>query len=295
MRTLVTGADGFIGRHCMAALADQGIASRADIRNVDELVEEYGNHRADAVIHLASQSSVAQSFVDPIATHHVNFLGTLNVLTALQKTEFGGRFLFVSSGDCYGLVADSELPIGESRPLRPRNPYAVSKIAAEALCYQWSQTGDFEVVIARPFNQAGPGQSPSFVVSDIGRQCAAIRRGSRPPEITLGNPDVSRDFTDVRDGVRAFQLLVERGRNGEAYNVCSGVERSIREVVDAYSRLLGVPLKMAPASERLRRAEQLRMRGSFDKLREHTGWRPSVPLEQTLSDILDYWSEADKE
>jgi GDP-4-dehydro-6-deoxy-D-mannose reductase len=295
MRTLVTGADGFIGRYCMAALGDHGIGPRVDIRDVDQLVDAFGDARADAVIHLASQSSVALSFEEPLTTHQVNFIGTLNVLTALQKTAFKGRFLFVSSGDCYGLVADSELPITEARPLRPRNPYAVSKIAAEALCYQWSQTGDFEIVMARPFNQLGPGQSPQFVVSDIGRQCAAIRRGSRPAEITLGNVDVTRDFTDVRDGVRAFQLLVERGRNGEAYNVCSGVERSIREVVDAYARLLGEPLKMLSASARLRRAEQLRMRGSFDKLREHTGWQPSIPLDQTLSDILDYWSEEDKE
>jgi GDP-4-dehydro-6-deoxy-D-mannose reductase len=295
MRTLVTGAGGFIGRFCMAGLQHRGVESRADVRDPDQLIEEFGKARADAVIHLASQSSIADSFAEPLVTQQVNFIGTLNVLTALQKTGFKGRFLYVSSGDCYGLVADSDLPIVESKPLRPRNPYAVSKVAAEALCYQWSQTGHFEVVIARPFNQIGPGQGPQFVVADIGRQCAAVQRGARPAELTLGNPDVSRDFTDVRDGARAFQLLLERGRNGEAYNVCSGAERSIREIVAAYAELVGMPLTIRSASERLRQTEQLRMRGSFDKLREHTGWQPSIPLARTLADILNYWTEEDKE
>ena len=296
MRTLITGTSSFIGGHCLEILDAEGVGPDVDIREPARLASAFSAARPDRVIHLAALSSVADSFNDPVAVQQVNFIGTLNVLLALQQTGFKGRLLFVSSGDCYGLVPEAQLPVTESQPLRPRNPYAVSKVAAEAACYQWSQSQrDFEIVTARLFNQAGPRQGTRFVLADLGKQCSAIRRGARPAEVVAGDVDVTRDFTDVRDGVRALGLLLDRGRNGEAYNVCSGTERSIREIIGTFSRIIGTPIGIRQAAERLRRAEQRRMCGSFEKLRADTGWEPTISLDRTLSDILNYWDEEEGE
>lgn len=291
MRALITGASGFLGEYCLAAMDAQALDAGVDLCNPDQLTAAITRAKPDAVIHLAARSSVAESLTDPVATFDVNLMGTLNLLMALERAAFSGRFLFISSGDSYGPVADADLPVRETQPLRPMNPYAVSKVAGEILCAQWSRSRDFELVIARPFNQTGPRQSPTFVVSDLGRQFSAIQRGEKPPEITLGDHDVTRDFTDVRDAVRALALLLEHGANGEAYNVCSGIERSIGDIVGMYSHIVGVPVTIRQDVQRLRRSEQRRMRGSFEKLHKDTGWAPSIPLETTLRDILQYWIE----
>src|SRR5262249_48752052 len=149
-----------------------------------------------AVIHLAAQSFVPASFAHPLETYEINFLGTYSLLEALKAAGFKGRFLFVGSGDAYGVVRPEDLPIGEEHPLRPRSPYAVSKAAAEALCYQWSRSESFEIVMTRSFNHIGPGQSDRFVVSDFARQVVEIRKGQRRPQISTGDIEVTRDFTD---------------------------------------------------------------------------------------------------
>ncbi|MDB5870908.1 MAG: NAD-dependent dehydratase [Ramlibacter sp.] len=294
---LVTGLTGFVGSH----LAQQAGAAdlcrdgqMADLRNFDQVAAAVAALRPQSVIHLAAQSSVAQSLLDPIATYQVNFTGTLNLLMALRDSGFRGRMLYVGSGDVYGSVAESLLPVTEDVPLRPRNPYAVSKVAAEALCYQWSQSGPFEIVMARPFNHIGAGQGTQFAVADFARQIVAFRKGRGPDKLTVGDIHATRDFTDVRDIVRAYGELLRAGLNGEAYNVCSGVERSLREIIDALFRTSGVTMEVEIDAQRLRPSEQRRMRGSYHKLRTHTGWEPAVPLEQTLQDILDYWDRKDE-
>ncbi|MHB1664732.1 MAG: GDP-mannose 4,6-dehydratase [bacterium] len=167
----------------------------------------------DAVIHLAAQSFVPESFKNPLETFDVNFTGTYNLFSALKEYGFHGKILYISSGDIYGLVSEDKLPITEDYPLKPRNPYAVSKVAAEALCYQWSITEDIEIVIARPFNHIGPNQSERFAVSSFAKQIAEIELGLRKPVLNTGNIDITRDFLDVRDVAGAYKLLLEKGMN----------------------------------------------------------------------------------
>jgi GDP-4-dehydro-6-deoxy-D-mannose reductase len=165
----------------------------------------------------------------------------------------------------------------------------VSKVAAEALCYQWSQTGPFEIMMARPFNHIGAGQAPTFAISDFARQIAGIAAGRRPPQLSVGNIEATRDFTDVADVVRAYELLLTRGQNGEIYNVCSGVERSVRTLLERLLSLSGVDAEVVSDPARLRPSEQPRVYGSYMKLSDHTGWQPMVPLDESLLCIYRYW------
>ena len=199
--------------------------------------------------------------------------------------------MFVGSGDSYGLVSETDLPITEALPLRPRNPYAVSKVAAEALCYQWSQTEPFSLVMTRSFNHIGPGQSERFVVSDFAKQVIEIKKGRREPILNVGDIDVTRDFTDVRDAAAAYALLLERGHNGESYNVCCGAERSLRSLLERLLQLANVEARIVQDAARLRVSEQRRVRGSDAKLHRDTGWEPTITLDQSLNDILQYWEE----
>lgn len=294
-RLLLTGGAGFVGRHALAcwphATALSASSSKIDIRDKAALLAYFADNLPSEVLHLAALSFVPDSFKTPETTFEVNFLGTSRLLEALAESGFKGRFLFVSTGDAYGLVPAEALPIREDTPLRPRNPYAVSKVAAEALCYQWSQTGPFEVILARPFNHIGPGQAPSFAISDFARQMAEIAAGLRPPVLQVGNIDVTRDFSDVKDVLRAYELLLEFGYNGEVYNVCSGEERSVRSLIVRLLELSGVQAEIRDDPARFRRTEQLRVRGSHEKLSQHTGWQPKVPIDETLLNLYRYWEK----
>jgi GDP-4-dehydro-6-deoxy-D-mannose reductase len=288
-KVLVTGNSGFVGRHFCSCYGGNPLADQnglVDLRDAARVRQAVASAVPDAVVHLAGQSSVAESFADPIATFAVNFTGTLNLLEALAAAGFQGVFLYVGSADVYGRTNESELPIRETQPLRPRSPYAVSKVAAEALCYQWSQTHDFRVVLTRPFNQIGPGQDKRFAVSNFARQILDIRCGRQSPFLVTGNLDVSRDFTDVRDAVRAYRMLLAIGQNGEVYNLCSGEERSLRSIVEAMLRIAGVQAEVQVDPDRLRPTEQRRVVGDPAKIRDTIGWSPEVPFASTLTDIL---------
>jgi GDP-4-dehydro-6-deoxy-D-mannose reductase len=292
MKLLLTGSDGFVGsvlsrrRECIP-LTDG--AGAVDLRDGDRLRRVVRHIAPDAVIHLAAQSFVPQSFAHPLETYEINFLGTYALLESLKAAGFEGRFLFVGSGDAYGVVRPDELPIGEELPLRPRSPYAVSKAAAEALCYQWSRSESFEIVMTRSFNHIGPGQSDRFVVSDFARQVIEIRHGRRKPLISTGDIDVTRDFTDVRDVVDAYLLLLDKGVNGEVYNVCSGAEHAVRDVLQRLLRFGGVDAVVERDPSRLRPSEQKRMCGSPRKLERDTGWSRRFTLDASLADVLKDW------
>ncbi len=292
-RILITGDTGFVGQHALAqwpgAVGLSSLAPQLDICDKAGLVACLRAFEPTAVLHLAALSFVPDSFKSPERTFEVNFLGTLRLLEALAETGFKGRFIFVGSGDTYGLVPVDELPIRETMPLRPRNPYAVSKVAAEALCYQWSQTGPFEVMMARAFNHIGAGQSAAFAISDFARQIAEIAAGKRTPVISVGNIDTTRDFTDVADVVRAYALMLAQGKNGGIYNVCSGTERSVRALLERLLSLSGVTAEVVTDPTRYRPSEQERVRGSYDKLHEHTGWQPTVAMDDTLLNMYQYW------
>jgi GDP-4-dehydro-6-deoxy-D-mannose reductase len=293
---LVTGHGGFVGQHAMANWPQaRGLTSTAgediDILDKAALVRHFSENLPQSVLHLAALSFVPASFDDPERTFEVNFTGTLRLMEALAECGFKGRFLYVSSGDAYGMVPVENMPIRETLHLQPRNPYAVSKAAAEALCFQWSQTGPFEVMVARPFNHIGPGQAPTFAISDFARQIAQIAAGRRTAELSVGNIEATRDFTDVRDVLLAYALILAKGRNGEIYNVCSGVERSVRSVLERLLELSGVQAKIVTDPARARPSDQPRVWGSHEKLTRHTGWMAQVPMDETLLNLYRYWEK----
>ena len=298
-RLFLTGHDGFVGQTLRALLAGKTGDSRDydlvlpssayDLRDQASIERAIAGEAFDCVIHLAAQSFVPESFRDPRQTFEVNFVGTLNLFQALQRCGFRGRLLYVSSAEVYGLVAPSEMPIGEACPARPRSPYGVSKIAAEALCDQWSQTEGLDVIIARPFNHIGPGQSERFVVSSFARQLAEIKLGRRDPVIAIGDVEVTRDVTDARDVVNAYLLLLEQGGTAETYNVCSGRESWVRDILATLLELSGVDAQLVQDSARLRPTDQKRLLGSCEKLHRRTGWAPTIELRASLRDTLAHW------
>ena len=290
---LITGHTGFVGRslagHVAAEHGDRWtvatLAEHQDVRDPN-LCQQIAPIRPEAVIHLAARTSVAESFQDADGYFDVNFNGTLNLLRALQAADFRGRFLYISSGECYGAVDEADLPVDELQPLRPRSPYAVSKVAAEALCFQWSQTEGLDAIIARPFNHIGPGQDERFVVPSLLKQVCSIRDGRSPNEIVAGNLDVTRDFTDVRDVIEAYLALLENGRKGQVYNVGSGREVRIRDVLEILLDLANVKARVTTDPQRVRHDEQLRMCADVARIKSHTGWVSRIPLDKSLRDIL---------
>ena len=290
-RYLLVGGSGFVGLHLNSFLAKKGlvfsVGSEVDVRDYDSLENFIATIKPDFVVHLAAISSIQESLSDPSKTYDVNFLGTLNLLTALKNNKFEGKMLFISSSEIYGLVNHSMLPINESLIPKPVSPYAVSKISAENLCYQWSQSANFEVIIARPFNHIGPNQSKRFAIADFAYQITSIKLGYRPPVIDVGDVDNIRDFTDVRDVVSAYFQLMNSGINGEVYNVCSGKGYSVRSLINIMSEISGIDIQLRSSKDRMRSDKSLCIYGDNTKIKSRTGWTPSISVKKTLSDILD--------
>lgn len=295
---LVTGLGGFVGRHVLAALAQEQSSQWAlwpvpgyDLLDLDSLDRLFERGCPDAVIHLAGQTFVPDAFRDPRRTLEINLLGTLNLLQVLKRKGFTGTFLYVSSGDIYGKVEDANLPVSESLLPQPRNPYAVSKLSAELLCQQWSYAEPWRIIVARPFNHIGPGQNDSFVIANMARQIVRVRKGLQVPRLEVGDVDVSRDFLDVRDVVQAYFQLLQCGRSGEVYNLCSGQERRIRTLIEDMAGLAGVDVELHQDATRLRLSEQRRVVGNADKLQRETGWKPNITITESLRSVLCDWEE----
>jgi GDP-4-dehydro-6-deoxy-D-mannose reductase len=293
MRAFVTGGHGFVGtwlRRYLEAEGDEVVAPgpEVDVTDAEALRRALQAARPDALYHLAAASHVGQSWEDPRETFRVNALGTLEVLSALRGLERSVRTLLVSSSEVYGPVPAEEQPIGEDRPLRPLSPYAASKAAAELVGVQaWLGYGQ-EVVVARPFNHVGPGQRDDFVVAALARRVAEAERAGAK-EITVGNLEAVRDFTDVRDIVRAYRLLVVHGQSGVAYNVSSGVGRRIADVAGSLVAGADGQLSLVPDPALQRPSEVSVLVGSPTRLSAETGWTPQIPFEVTLADTLSYW------
>ncbi|MEP9319314.1 GDP-mannose 4,6-dehydratase [Pseudomonas sp. LABIM340] len=291
-RLLVTGLSGFVGTQLRASLGPQWQLMelpRLDLAEPGAFDEYLRDDVPDAVIHLAGQTFVPQAFRDPAGTLQVNLIGTLNLLQSLKRCGFTGAFLYVSSGDVYGQVSEDQLPITELQLPRPRNPYGVSKLSAELLCQQWSFAEPWRMMVARPFNHVGMGQKADFVIPAVARQLARIRHGLQDACIEVGDIDVTRDFLDVRDVLSAYFALLEKGRSGEVYNVCSGQEYRLRDLIAQMATLAGVELQIRQDPQKLRKAEQRRVRGSNAKLQSETGWKPAHGMEQILRDVLADW------
>lgn len=293
MRALVTGATGFVGPHLVAHLRaagddvvglDDGVVDVCDPAAVSAWIE---GHRPEVAYHLAGWADVGGSWAAPQEAFRVNAEGTLNVLQAALAAECR-RVLVVSSADVYGVVDEADLPITEEHPLRPVSPYAVSKVAADYLGLQAWLGRHLEVVRVRAFNHLGPGQSDRFVAPAIASRIAANERDGGE-EVPVGNLSARRDLTDVRDVVRAYRLLVERGEPGEAYNVCSGVDVEIADLAERLLAQAKHPMRLVVDPERHRPVDVPVLRGDSSKLRAATGWAPEIPLEQTLADVLDDW------
>jgi GDP-4-dehydro-6-deoxy-D-mannose reductase len=290
VRALITGVSGFVGGHLLAHLQDagddvegcdreDGSIDIEDRGSIDGILERF---RPEVVYHLAGWSDVGGSWNAPEEAFRANAEGTLNVLLAC-RTAGVERVLSVSSADIYGIVAEDELPIEENAPLRPVTPYAASKVAADYLGLQAWLGWRLPVLRARSFNHLGPGQSPNFVAPALAERIARneVEGGT---DVPVGNLSARRDFTDVRDVVRAYRLLVE---HGEAYNVCSGVDVEVAEVAERLLASARSPMTLRHDPSLDRPVDVPVLRGDHSRIQKTTGWAQTIPLEQTLVDVLD--------
>jgi len=313
MRVLITGAGGFVGRHLADLCAGEGATVvgcgrdaappgslpasvadyvRADLSYVAEASRAVRRAAPERVLHLAASASVAASWSDPAAVLANNLSSTANVLEAVASVAPGARVLVACSGEQYGPVPAERLPVTEDEPLRPQNPYAVSKASADLLAGFYADARGLDVVRTRAFNHAGPGQATAYVVSSFARQIAAAEAaGETRLEVVTGNLSVRRDFTDVRDVVRAYWLLLERGTAGEAYNVCSGESVPVADILAGLGVHSELEIAQRTDPSLVRAHDVMEIRGSHSKLTEATGWRPELPLARTLRDTLDWWRE----
>ncbi|MBA2495996.1 MAG: GDP-mannose 4,6-dehydratase [Acidimicrobiia bacterium] len=299
MRALVTGSGGFVGRHLVAHLRAAGDevhdldceraegAARVDITEPDAVTGRLDEVAPDVVYHLAGWSDVGGSWQAPLEAFRANAEGTLNVLQAAAAAGVG-RTIVVSSADVYGAVPDERLPVTEDHPLRPASPYAASKVAADFLGLQAFLGRGLDVVRVRAFNHIGPGQTDRFVVAAIASRIARNERDGGD-EIAVGNLAARRDFTDVRDVVRAYRLLATDAVAGEVYNVCSGRDVAVSALADLLIAKAVHPMQLVIDPGRHRPVDVPVVRGDAGRLAAATGWAPAIPLEATLVDVLADW------
>lgn len=302
MRILVTGAGGFVGKHLLRELVDHGHqviafdlsfstlpayavdAFSGDLREAPEVDRTVAASKADGCIHLAAASFVPAGQSNPEMVLAVNVLGTLNLLEALKRHSPSARILVISSSHIYGSI-QQEHAIQENALLLPTSVYAVSKAAADLASLAYSKHYGMNIMTARPSNHTGPGQLPPFLVPSLGMQIQAIARGQSLNALRVGNLDSRRDFTDVRDVVRAYRLLLEKGLPGEAYNISSGNVLSVREILTLFCRIAGIAPKIEIDPNKFRPYDAS-PRLDISKLQEHTGWRPEILFEMTLRNLL---------
>ena len=315
MRVLITGITGFVGSH----MAEYALAKGAQVfgstrwrsktENIEHLrskvtfiesdLRDLSSVRAlletsvpDYIVHLAAQSFVGVSWHAPAETLTTNIISQVNLLEALRGLKMSPRFLAVGSSEEYGLVLEDEVPIKETNPLRPLSPYAVSKVTQDMMGYQYFKSYGLPIIRTRAFNHEGPRRGDVFVTSNFARQVAEIEAGLREPVVYVGDLTPRRDYSDVRDIVRGYWLLLERGEPGEVYNLCSGRSWSIQQVLDFVlnlSTVKGITVKTDPA--RLRPSDVMVLEGDPTKMHKATGWKVEIPFERTLTELLDYWRQ----
>lgn len=314
MRALITGITGFVGSHLAEHLLSQDIEVwgtyrwRSRTENVDHLLGRITlvecdlrdrssvEHmiaavRPDRIFHLAAQSFVPTSWNAPSETFITNVVSQINLFDAVRSAGLPARIQVACSSEEYGLVYPHEVPIRESNPLRPLSPYGVSKVAQDLLAYQYARSYGMHIVRTRTFNHSGPRRGPVFVESNFAKQVAEAEAGLRPPVLEVGNLEARRDYTDVRDVVRAYHLALELCEPGEVYNIASGRAYSVRELAGIFLRLSRVPLQVRQDPARLRPSDVQILLGDAGRFRARTGWEPAIPFEQTLEDLLEYWRE----
>ena len=296
MRALITGGKGFVGQWLAAHLKDAGdevavIDLETDVSDGPAVRRVMSDVRPEAVYHLAAMTHVGESWENPSQVLKVNVLGTAELLAAARTLEQSPRMLVVSSAEVYGVVSEAQLPLREDTPTAPATPYAASKLAAEAVALQAWRGYQQPVIVVRPFNHIGPGQSPNFAVPALAKRIVEARR-SGAGSLSVGTLTTRRDFTDVRDVVVAYRLLLETGVPGTIYNVCSGRDVAISEVAEQLLALAGAKLELVTDPDLVRPVDVPVLRGDAGLLKAATGWSPSIPLATTLADVLTSW-EAD--
>ena len=288
MRAVITGANGFVGRHLRSHLelhGDEvfGIDRECDVTDLQSISTVISSFEPDAIYHLAALTHVGDSWDHPEEFNRVNVEGTRNILMSAATLQHPAKVLFVSTADVYGVVSESDLPLDEDRVATPANPYSKSKLAAEMLCKAAADSQ--EVVIARPFNHIGPGQSPQFVIPAlISRLLNAA--AAQTTEIPVGDLSTRRDFCDVRDVVKAYRSLIEHGKSGEVYNIASGKDVAIEDIAQQLVALLAPNVELVVDETLLRPIEIPVMRGSYKKIHAATNWKPSISLETSLGDAI---------
>ncbi len=294
MRSLITGGRGFVGQWLASHLRELGddvtvIDLEVDVTDPAAVLPALTDAAPDAIYHLAAMTHVGQSWDEPLKVLEVNVLGTAVVLAAARQCGTDPTVLVTSSAEVYGAVTDpSKLPLREDSPTAPLTPYAASKLAAEALVGQAVRAYGQRAVTVRPFNHIGPGQTPNFAVAALAKRIVDAERAGNG-SIVVGNLSARRDFTDVRDVVRAYRMLVEHGEPGTVYNVCSGHDVAIQEIADGLLGLAGASLTLAVDPALVRPVEVPELRGDPTRVQGATSWKPEIPLGQTLADVLDYW------
>jgi GDP-4-dehydro-6-deoxy-D-mannose reductase len=312
-RVLVTGVTGFAGSHLVDYMLERGdceifgiqrwrsrtenvehFADRitmleCDLRDATSTRDTLERVRPEWIFHLAAQSFVPTSWIAPTESLTTNVLAQVNIFEAVRHMKLDCRIQLACSSEEYGMVYPDEVPIKETNPLRPLSPYAVSKVAQDMLGYQYWMSFKVDSVRTRGFNHEGPRRGPVFVASDFAKQIADIEKGRKAPVLHVGNLEAQRDFTDVRDMVKAYWLALEKCEPGEVYNICRGQAWRIQEVLDMLVGMTKVKIEVRQDPARLRPSDVPILLGDNSKFVEATGWQPVIPFEQTLKDMLEYW------
>ncbi|MFH1540647.1 MAG: GDP-mannose 4,6-dehydratase [Elusimicrobiota bacterium] len=314
MKILITGITGFAGSHLAEFLLSQnhevhGIDRwRSKTENIDGFKDKITLHECDIkdyhsvkktieevmpekIFHLAAQSFVPVSWKAPSETIATNVIGELNIFEAVKELKINPWIQIACSSEEYGMVYENEVPIKETNPLRPLSPYGVSKVAQDLLGYQYHQSHNLNIVRTRTFNHEGPRRGEVFVTSNFAKQIAEIEKNKKPPILYAGNLDARRDYTDVRDIVRAYWLATEKCIAGEVYNICSGRDWKIKDMLNYLLSLSKVRVEVKQDPARMRPSDVQILLGDCTKFREQTGWKPEIPFEKTLEDTLNYWRE----
>lgn len=305
MKVLVTGINGFVGKHLTDLLLSKGCKVygldisdnfegdsivkyfKIDILNFDKFKDIVAEIKPEMIFHLAGFSSVKKSFEQPDLCKRINVNGTKNLLDAVIKSNIDPKILIISSAEVYGIP--SFLPIKETDKLNPISPYGESKKEQEDLCLDYYNRYNLNIIISRSFLHIGPGQLPIFVVSNFAKQIVEIEKGYKSPVINVGNLEVKRDFTDVRDIVEAYYLAIEKCESGETYNICSKKDYSIQWILDKLLSFSKINIKIEQDPSKLRPIDIPRLLGDNSKFKNQTGWKSRLSIEKSLKDILYYW------
>lgn len=316
MKALITGITGFVGSHLAEHLLSLNYEVFGSVRwrskrdNIDHLEKDGSitlfetdikdpisvrktvtDCMPDEIYHLAAQSFVPTSWSAPAETLDTNIQGQLNILEAAREVVPNARIHVVGSSEEYGLVYPDECPMTENQPLRPLSPYGVSKVGQDLLGWQYFQSYGLNVIRTRAFNHTGPRRGEVFVTSSFSKQLAEIKKGISEPVIKVGNLEAKRDFSDVRDVVKAYYLAVNKGERGEVYNICSGVGRPIQSLLDLLLEISGLDVKIERDPSRMRPSDVMVLEGSAEKIKREVGWAPSITFEETMKDLYEFWLE----